>query len=352
MDDLVTKDHFTDLRSQVAKIKADNESIVFDYEADEKEARSHVATLRKSKTAVNNIHKEKKKFFLEEGRKIDAGKNELIAEIETMIDVHAKPLQEIKDRKDAEIEIERLKVERDLDWDDALVEDSLFNREREMKRKEEAHAKIEAARIAKEKAEADEKNRLEYEAKIKADAEAKAKKDAEEKIAKDHAEAKQNIIDIRSNRLLSLGFQFNGNSTSFIKDGRMEIDHNDLFLSDIKFEQMMKSVSTEIKKIDAEITERCRLADIETARLKAEKDQKNALAKQKADQDAKEKAEIARLEAERVIAERKAKNLNHVKAVNNKVLKKILPFCSSEQKAKDLIENLIKEKIIEITINY
>ena len=307
-NDLVAKDHFTDLRSQIAKIKEENKSIVFDYEADEKEARSHVATLRKSKTAVNNIHKEKKKFFLEEGRKIDAGKNELISEIDEMIDVHAKPLQEIKDRKDADIELERKKVERDLDWDMALDEDSLFNREREMKRKEDEHAKLEADRIAKEQAEIDRKAQIDYEAKVQKEAEERAVKDHEESLLKEQQE----------------------------KDFAIQ-----------ETIRLKKQAQT-----DLENAEKKRLYDIERAKFVAEEEKRQALAKQKADQEAKEKAELDRIEAERVIAERKAKNLNHVKAVNNKVLKKVAPFCSSEQKAKDLIENLIKEKIIEITINY
>ena len=51
------------LVSSFKKIKEENAKIVFDYEAEEKAARSHVAKLRKSKTAIANLHKEKKKFF-------------------------------------------------------------------------------------------------------------------------------------------------------------------------------------------------------------------------------------------------------------------------------------------------
>ena len=227
MTDLVTKDHFADLRSQIAKIKEENEKIVFDYEAQEKEARSHVATMRKSKTAVNNIHKEKKKFFLEEGRKIDAGKNELIGVIDEMIEVHDAPLRAIKEKREAEEEAERQKIAMELDWEDAINIDNLFNREREIARKEAEQARIEEEKRQKEEAERFEKERIAHEEQIKKEAEERARKEAEEKIAFEQAEKERLIEEAKQREIQS--------------------------------------------KIDAENAEKKRLADIQAEKERAEK---------------------------------------------------------------------------------
>lgn len=313
---VVTKDHFADLRTQLLKIKEENKNIVFDYEKEEKEARSHVAKMRKSKTAISNLHKEKKKFFLEEGRKLDAAKNELIADVEEMIDIHAKPLQVIKDRKEAEIELERKRVEMGLDWDAAIAEDDLFNREREMKRKEAEQAQLEADRIAKEKAEQDEKDRIEYEAKVKADAEEKAKKDAEEALLKEQQEKERLIQEAKQRE--------------------------------------------EQAKIDAENAEKQRLADIEAEKQRAEREKHEALAKQKREQEEKERAEVKRIADEKAEEERKSRNKNHQKAVNRKVVAKLMSVFTSdsdkvhisEAHAIEIVKELIKNPIPEISINY
>ena len=305
---MVTKDHFSDLRTQLIKIKEDNEKVVFDYENDEKEARSYVATLRKSKTAISNRHKEKKKSILEDGRKLDSAKNELISEVEEMIEVHAKPLQEIKDRKDAEIELERKRVEQEIEDERLRREKELADREAEIAAKEAAIAQAEADKLAKEKAEQDEKDRIEYEAKVKTDAEAKAKKDAEEALLKEQQEKERLIQEAKQRE-----------------------------------EQV---------KIDAENAEKQRLADIEEAKQKAEREKQEALDKQRWEQEQKEAREKFEAEKQAAYEKKKAANLNHVKAVNNRVLKKLVALGLAEDKAKDIMEDIIKNPIPEITINY
>jgi len=308
--ELVTKDHFTDLRTQITQIKKDNESIVFDYETQDKEARSHVATLRKSKTAINNLHKEKKAYFLAEGRKIDAGKNELIADVEEMIAVHAEPLQVIKDRKDAEVELERKKVEMELDWDDALQIDDLFNRERAMAIKEAEIAQMEADRIAKEKAEQDKKDKIAYEAKVKKEADERAVRDAEEALLF-HEEEKERLIE----------------------------------------EAKQKEAQA---KIDAENAEKKRLADIQVEKDLAEQEKQDYIAQQKRDHEESERLLADKLAKEKVTADRKAANMNHRKAVNNKVLKKLISIdvAITDKIGKKIIEDILKNPAIEITINY
>lgn len=305
---VVTKDHFADLRTQIVKIKEENSKIVFDYEKEEKEARSHVHSLRKSKSAISERHKEKKKFFLEEGRKIDAAKNELIADVEEMISVHAEPLQAIKDKKEAEAEAERQRVAFELDYEEALSIDNLFNREREIARKEAEQARIEEEKRQKEELERLEKERIAREEQIKAEAEAKAKKDAEEKLAFEQAE-KERLIEEAKQR-------------------------------------------EEQAKKDAEIAENKRLADIQAEKDRAEREQREALERQKAEQEAKEKIERDRIAREKAEEERRAANRDHQKAVNNRVLRKLVYCGASEELAKAIISDILSNPTADITINY
>lgn len=88
-------------RAQLAELKAHNAAVVFDYEdsAGNKEARSHIYKLRRTKTGVDDARKEAGKSALDYKRKIDAQGNEIIAEIEAMIQVHMKPLEAIDQRE-------------------------------------------------------------------------------------------------------------------------------------------------------------------------------------------------------------------------------------------------------------
>lgn len=307
-NNVVTKDHFSDLRTQLKKIKEENASIVFDYEAEEKAARSHVAKLRKSKTAISNLHKEKKKFFLEEGRKIDAAKNELTAEVEEMIAVHAEPLQAIKDRKEAEIEAERKRVEMELDWDSAIAENDLFNREREIARKEQEQARIREEAFQKAEAERIEKERIEREERLKKEAAEQAIKDAEEKARKEKEESERLIREAAERE--------------------------------------------EALKREAEEAEKKRLADIEAEKQRAEREKQEALAQQKREQEEKERLERERLaEAKRIEDARKADE-DHRRTVNNLILSHFVDAGLSEDASKKLIGIIVTGGVPNLSINY
>ncbi|MCK5610220.1 hypothetical protein KAR91_50575 [Candidatus Pacearchaeota archaeon] len=115
MNDLVV---FDKVKAEIEGFKQENRSLVFDYEdpKDNKEARSHVHKLRGVKTQVTTVHKDLKADALAFCREVDAKKKELIGEVDEMIEVHAKPIKEIQDRKDAAFaaiaEKERLDAER------------------------------------------------------------------------------------------------------------------------------------------------------------------------------------------------------------------------------------------------
>jgi len=173
------------LLAQLAEVKENNRSVVFDYETSkgEKEARSHVATLRKSKTAVNDLHKEAKEHALQICKDLDAGKRYLIGEIDAMVDQHMKPLDAkaariAKAQREKEIEAQRI----------AMAEQNRINAEREKLQKEQ-----EAFKAQQDEAE------RKRQANIRADNEA-AERVATEKAARIRAEqdaqdAKQQAID-------------------------------------------------------------------------------------------------------------------------------------------------------------
>lgn len=167
---------FDEVAATIAKYKAENESLVFDYETPdgEKDARSHIAKLRKVKTVVANIHKEAKAEALAFGRRLDAKKNEYIGEVDGMIAVHKDPLDKIAAEKQAVIDAERKKAEEeeakrlaDIEAREAAVREA---EEKIAREKNEAERKEREKQIAEEAAE---KARLEAEARAKAEADAK-----------------------------------------------------------------------------------------------------------------------------------------------------------------------------------
>jgi colicin import membrane protein len=97
---------YNPFRAQLIEFKEFNSKLVFDYEDPKgnKDARSHVYKLRQSKAAVEKARKEEKAASLEYGRRVDAEAKEIIAEIEAMIEVHQKHLDEIEQREQARID--------------------------------------------------------------------------------------------------------------------------------------------------------------------------------------------------------------------------------------------------------
>lgn len=100
-------------RAQLQELKAANDSLVFDYDsaAGEKEARSYIHKLRKTKTAVDSVREAEKKVFLDGGRNVDAQAREIINEIEKMIDVHMKPIKEKEEREEKRVAMIKEKIE-------------------------------------------------------------------------------------------------------------------------------------------------------------------------------------------------------------------------------------------------
>lgn len=97
---------YDEFRSQLTELKQLNSSLVFNYEDKQgnKDARSHVYKLRRTKAAVDKARAAEKAASLEYGKRVDAEAKEIVAQIEAMIDVHQKPLDEIETREKARVE--------------------------------------------------------------------------------------------------------------------------------------------------------------------------------------------------------------------------------------------------------
>jgi hypothetical protein len=87
--------------AQLAELEQKNATLVFDYESPKgnKEARSHINTLRLTKGALERTRKAAKEESLRVGRAIDAEAREISARIEAMIAVHQEVVDAIEQRE-------------------------------------------------------------------------------------------------------------------------------------------------------------------------------------------------------------------------------------------------------------
>ena len=175
---------FDPVAAQIAEMKEKNASLVFDYEDKEgnKNARSHIAVLRRLKKPITETHRlakaEAKKFC----DALDDKKRELIGVVEEMIQVHHEPIWEIEQRE-AAIEAERLlELQQANDAEEAA-------RQAEIEARELAAAEKEAELTAKQA----ELERKEREARLVAEAEERAR-----------AKAKQDLIDAENRRIADI----------------------------------------------------------------------------------------------------------------------------------------------------
>lgn len=127
-----------------------NAGMIFDYKDKQgnKDARSHVAGLRRIKKPIEDLHKALKADLLAATRKMDADKKTVLKFVEDMIEYHGKPLQDVAD-EEKRVEHEEWKAtKREECWDLAHEMNVVFDRQRELDQQ-----KAEQDRIANEQAE-------------------------------------------------------------------------------------------------------------------------------------------------------------------------------------------------------
>ena len=101
---------YKDYRTQVKEFKKTNDELVFDYESKKgnKDARSHIAKMKKVKTAVEKKRIAAAKEYREQ---CNDQSDEIQSEIDKMIAVHQKPLDEFAKREETRIAAIKKKID-------------------------------------------------------------------------------------------------------------------------------------------------------------------------------------------------------------------------------------------------
>lgn len=182
---------FDEVAATIAEWKAENEKLVFAYDTPdgEKDARSHIAKLRKVKTKVGEIHKEAKAESRAFGLRLDAKKNEYNGEMDEMIKFHKDPLDKIAAEKQAIIDAEKAKAV-------AEEEKRLADIDAREQAVREAEEKIAREKVETERKEREERIRAEAGERARIQAEQQAKnaasvKELAERVRKENEERKE-----------------------------------------------------------------------------------------------------------------------------------------------------------------
>lgn len=190
---------FDEVMATLAEFEVQNAGIVYDCRDPKgnKACRSHIASLRRFKTRIADIHKEAKAGALAYGRGLDEKKREYTGVVEKMIAVQKEPIDAIEAEiqakidedvrvhaeaeaaKQADIEA-KAKAYEEMQAKEAAEKADAERIVREAQIAEEAAARATAEAEAKAKLEADAKERTRVEAEQKAKAEAAAKQAAEQ----------------------------------------------------------------------------------------------------------------------------------------------------------------------------
>jgi colicin import membrane protein len=252
--------------------------------------RAFAAKFGKSKTFIDLMGKNLKEQYMAKIRPIDQERKKFRDTMDTWKNKIRQPLTEWEDEQ-AKIKAETEALEKfNAAHTEAIPLNEIFDREREIQKKEVALAKLEAKRKAKEKADRLEKEKLIRE-KIKAD-----------KKAEDAIKAKE-LMQIQA-------------------------------------------------KIDAENAERKRLQDIQAEQKKAEDAKLEAINRQKFEQAEKKRKERERLEALKRIEDGKKAKKEHRKTVNQRLNQALIEYGMSESFSKKLIDDIILEKFPNLKIIY
>jgi len=186
---------FDEVMANLAEFKAENANIVYDVRDPQgnKDCRSHIASLRKFKTRIAEVHKVAKAEALAYGRQLDGLKKKYTAEVVEMIDIQKAPLDEIEAEIQAKID-EDVRKHAEAEAAEQAELEAKAKAYEEMKAKEAAE-KAEAERIIREKQIAEEAAarataEAEAKAKLEADAKERTRIVAEQK-ARAEAEAKE-----------------------------------------------------------------------------------------------------------------------------------------------------------------
>lgn len=324
-------------RAQLTELGEHNKTLVFDYASPSgnKEARSHIYKLRQVKSALDKARKAEKESSLEYGRRVDSEAKAIVDQIEGMIEVHQKPLDEIEAREKARVEkhqavIAQIQqtgafVPQELEQQAVAIASAISTLEAmdvgDMQEftEEALRCKDEALRTLRDR----HTKRVKYEAEqaelaaLRIKAEAQAKKDYEDKIAREAADRAKREAEEKAAR----------EKQEAADKAKREKEATDRKL----LEEKLRSERLEREKAEAE--QRARDSARETEeRLKREADAK---AKKESD-------ELAKREADK----------KHRGAINKAALEAFVKGGMSESQAKKAVELITQKAIPHVTISY
>lgn len=337
--------------AQLATLEADNSKLTFDYESKKgnKEARSHVNTLRLTKGALERTRTEAKAESLRIGRAVDSEATEIKARIEAMIAVHQVKLDEIEKREMDRIAtikacIENIcahgtqaKTAAELSicistLEVIVIGDDYAEFKTEALEAKDAHLQdLRACMTELQKREA-EAAELEL---LRAEAAARVQKDHDDAIAKAAEERAKAEAATQAERAAASARKAIEDAEAKAKAERDAAERRELEL-----------------KLAAENAERRRVE----AEQRAEQDRKDAITRaeqQAAEAIQREKervAEGARIEAAET-AKREA-NKKHKAAINNKAFDSLVAGGLTDQDAKICIVLIASGKVPNVTIAY
>lgn len=366
--------------AELAKLEQDNAALVFNYESPKgnKEARSHVFSLRKTKGALEKVRKEAKAESLRIGRAVDSEAAAIEARIEAMITVHQVKLDEIETREkeriatlqsrheeisknlgafsstaDIQAEIARVEaIEVGADWQEmmaqatttkaAVLEKLAGSLQDAIKRDEEA------AELARLRAEAEARAQAERDAAIAKAAAEQAQREAEEKAAAEAAKAAKALADAQAEAKRK-----EEAAALAIKQAQEAAQ---------RAEEAAKRREMEAK-LAAEEAERRRVAEA------AEAERRRVEAEKKAEQDRKEAEaaaerriqEAAERERAKIAAEQKAaadaaeareRNRSHKAKINREAMASLVAGGMSEETAKACITLIAQGNVDHVSISY
>lgn len=378
---------FSPFYADLAQLEKDNTATVFLYDtkSGNKDARSHVHKLRKTKGALEKVRKEAKADYLRLGRAVDSEAADIESRIEAMIAVHQVKLDEIEQRETARVSAleERLRaispgiehyensdavrvaiasveaITITVDWQEFMAQAATV--------KEQVLARLngylltaikaeeDAAELARLRAETLAREQADRDAAIAAAAADKARKEAEEKAAQEASKARQALLDAQAE-----AERKEAAARQAIADAEEQARRKEAAAT-----QALKDAAEQA--IQAEEAAKRRELDL---KMQAEEAQRRADAQAKAAEEARVTA-LARAEEDRLravedekrraaaeakrIADEAAKreaNTRHCGAINRAAMQALIDSGIAEECAKAVIKLIAQGKVPNVKIEY
>lgn len=317
---------------------------ILDTPKDRDAIRTNAADVGRTKSHIESMKKEVKADILAKGRLIDSDWNKVKGRLDALRDEVRKPLTDWEADEAARKAAEALAKEQ-AEWDaaviadynqafdDATAQDDLFNRERDIRLKEEELARKEAERVAKEQSELKAKVKAEREAKLKEEAAAKAKADAEA-AAQKQRELEKFLADLDVAIAMNSAFDVKREAQKAEQD-RIEA------AAQAKREAEEAAQRAEAKRLDD-----IRIANEEAARIERDKqDEINRLERENQERIAEENRKLAE-------QKRRDEDKAHRFNVKKSILETMTTIGLDEEKSKEFIRLVAAGEIDYMGITY